>query len=203
MPRERPTIAGDASLSGQRVGAVLKRLGGPHGRPNSLLVAPGPACTSTARDAGAHQHGGKRACSRPGRPPDQPCMAAFQAWFREACLHQHGLGSREAARTAIAAWRGDDQTERPHTALHGQAPAVDTATWLQRQGMRTASDEPATWTNVWGRTTTGDACVSSWGNCCRCYLLRQGQYCASCPLISQEERLQPRQQWMKTLLASH
>lgn len=40
-------------------------------------------------------------------------------------------------------------------------------------------------------------------SCCRYYLLRQGQYCASCPLVSQEERLRRNQQWMKTLLESH
>ena len=40
-------------------------------------------------------------------------------------------------------------------------------------------------------------------SCCRYYLLRQGQYCASCPLVSQEERLLRNQQWMKTLMESH
>jgi ferric iron reductase protein FhuF len=37
-------------------------------------------------------------------------------------------------------------------------------------------------------------------SCCRFYLLRPGQYCASCPLISQEERLQRHQAWMKHLI---
>lgn len=35
--------------------------------------------------------------------------------------------------------------------------------------------------------------------CCRYYLLPQGQYCASCPLISHEERLQRNHTWMKDL----
>jgi hypothetical protein len=39
-------------------------------------------------------------------------------------------------------------------------------------------------------------------SCCRYYLLRQGQYCASCPLVSQEDRLQRNRQWMKHLLES-
>lgn len=38
--------------------------------------------------------------------------------------------------------------------------------------------------------------------CCRYYLLPQGQYCASCPLISQEERVRRNTEWMKTLLDS-
>jgi len=40
-------------------------------------------------------------------------------------------------------------------------------------------------------------------SCCRYYLLRQGQYCASCPLISQEERIQRHKEWMKHLSESH
>jgi len=37
--------------------------------------------------------------------------------------------------------------------------------------------------------------------CCRYYLLPQGSYCASCPLLSQEERIQRNQTWMQHLLA--
>ena len=37
-------------------------------------------------------------------------------------------------------------------------------------------------------------------SCCRYYRLRQGRYCASCPLISQEERLQRQRAWMKHLI---
>jgi ferric iron reductase protein FhuF len=37
-------------------------------------------------------------------------------------------------------------------------------------------------------------------SCCRYYLVRQEQYCASCPLISQAERLQRQQGWMKHLI---
>jgi ferric iron reductase protein FhuF len=39
-------------------------------------------------------------------------------------------------------------------------------------------------------------------SCCRYYLLQPGQYCASCPLISDEERLRRHTEWMKTLVAS-
>ncbi len=37
-------------------------------------------------------------------------------------------------------------------------------------------------------------------SCCRCYRLRQEHYCASCPLISQEERRQRQHAWMKRLI---
>ena len=34
-------------------------------------------------------------------------------------------------------------------------------------------------------------------SCCRCYLLPQGELCASCPLVSEEERLRRNREWMK------
>jgi ferric iron reductase protein FhuF len=37
-------------------------------------------------------------------------------------------------------------------------------------------------------------------SCCRYYLLRQGHYCASCPLISQEDRLRRQRAWMQHLI---
>jgi ferric iron reductase protein FhuF len=40
-------------------------------------------------------------------------------------------------------------------------------------------------------------------SCCRFYLIPQGQLCASCPIVSQEERLQRNQAYMKYLLERH
>jgi FhuF 2Fe-2S C-terminal domain len=37
-------------------------------------------------------------------------------------------------------------------------------------------------------------------SCCRIYLLPQGELCASCPLVSQDERLERNRAWMKTQL---
>ena len=120
--------------------AVLKRLGGAHTLPKILFVDNGPECTSKALDAWAHQHGVKLAFSRPGRPTDNPFIEAFNARFREECLNQHWFVSLEEARTTIEAWRVDYHTERPHSALHCQAPAVYRAAWLQSQEIRTAND---------------------------------------------------------------
>jgi ferric iron reductase protein FhuF len=38
-------------------------------------------------------------------------------------------------------------------------------------------------------------------SCCRYYLLPQGDLCASCPLVSDEERLQRNRQWMRRQLS--
>ena len=105
MSRESPAFAGDSSLCGQRVVAVLARLAAPHGLPKTLLVDHGPEFRSKALEAWAHRHGILRACSRPGTPTDHPLIEAFNAWLREECLHQHGCSALEEARTTMAAWR--------------------------------------------------------------------------------------------------
>ncbi len=138
--RESPAIEVDGSLSGERVVAVLERLACTYGLPKTLCVDHGPEFTSKAVDAWAHRHGVKLAFSRPGTPTDHPCIEAFNARFREECLNQHWFASLEEARTVIEAWRVDYNTERPHTALHHQAPAVYKAYWVQRWGILNASD---------------------------------------------------------------
>lgn len=40
-------------------------------------------------------------------------------------------------------------------------------------------------------------------SCCRYYRLPQGDYCASCPIIPQEARLERNRTWMKHLLDTH
>jgi hypothetical protein len=40
-------------------------------------------------------------------------------------------------------------------------------------------------------------------SCCRYYKLPRGQLCASCPIVSQEERIQRNKAWMKSLLGRY
>jgi putative transposase len=140
MTRESPAIEVDTSLGGQRVVAVLERLAATHGLPKTHFVDNGPEFISKVLDAWAHCHGVKLAFSRPGTPTDNPFIEAFNARFREEGLNQHWFVSVEKARTIIEAWRVEYNTERPHTALQHQAPAVYKVTWLQNQEVQTASD---------------------------------------------------------------
>jgi putative transposase len=140
MTRESPAIEVDGSLSGQRVVTVLERLACAYGLPKTLFVDNGPEFTSKALDAWTHRHGVQLAFSRPGTPTDNPFIEAFNARFREECLNQHWFGSLDEARTTIEAWRVEYNTERPHTALHHQAPAVYKAHWIQAQEILNAND---------------------------------------------------------------
>jgi putative transposase len=140
MTRESPAIEVDGSLSGQRVVMMLERLACTHGLPKVLWVENGPEFTSKALDEWAHRRGVKLAFSRPGTPTDHPFIEAFTARFREEGLNQHWFISMQEAQTTREAWRGEYNTERPHTALHNLTPAVSKATWLQSQEGQTASD---------------------------------------------------------------
>jgi putative transposase len=153
MSRERPAIEVDRSLGGQRVAAVLARLASTPGLPKTLLVGHGPEFTSKALDAWAHRHGVQLACSRPGTPTDHPVIDAFKARFRVEYLHQQWLMSIEEARTTIEAWRVEDNTPRPQTALRNQAPAEYRAHSLHAREIQTESDSPDRWTTIWVRTT--------------------------------------------------
>jgi putative transposase len=64
--------------------------------------------------------------SAPGRATDRTTPAArrFNRRFRDACLNRHWFESLEEAQATIAAWRVDDNTERPHGALGQQTPAA-------------------------------------------------------------------------------
>jgi putative transposase len=112
------------ALSGKRVVAVRERLADTPGLPKMLLVDHGPAFPAKAGAAGAHRHGVKLAFSRPGTPTDTPCIEAFKARVQQECLNRPWLASVEAACVTLEAWRVEDHTARPHTALHHQAPAV-------------------------------------------------------------------------------
>ena len=164
MTRESPAIEVDPSLSGQRVVAVLERLAATHGLPKTLCVDHGPECTSKALDAWAHCHGVKLAFSRPGTPTEHPLIEAFNARCREECLNQHWFVAVEEARTTIEAWRVEDHTERPHTALQHQAPAVYKTTWRQNQEVQTISDSPSGWTRKWVRTNSPRASHFQWSD---------------------------------------
>jgi transposase InsO family protein len=134
--------------------AAVRARGAPaHGLPETRFGDHGPECTSKALDAWAPRHGVRLAFSRPETPTDHPCVEAVNARFREACLHQHGVMPIAEARTAIAAWRVEDTTERPHAARRHPAPAEYNAHWLQTRERQTARDDPDRWTTVWVRTT--------------------------------------------------
>ncbi len=129
MSRESPQIAIECSFSGEKVAEILDHLAQRIGLPEAIQVDNGPEFTAKALDEWAARNKVKLMFSRPGTPTDNAYIEAFNGRLRAECLNQHWFASLEDARRTIQAWRLEDNTERPHTALNNQAPAVYRATW--------------------------------------------------------------------------
>jgi putative transposase len=134
VSRVSPAIEAGASLTGEHVVALLERAAATSGCPRRRCVDNGPEFVSTALDAWAHRRGVQLVFSRPGKPTDNPCGEAFNSRFRDECLDQHWFASLEEAPTTIAAWRIEDNTERPPGALGQRTPAEVASGWDQATG---------------------------------------------------------------------
>lgn len=133
MTRESPIIAVERSFSGEKVAEVLDQAAQQVGLPKAIQVDNGPEFTSKALDEWAARNKVKLVFSRPGTPTDNPYIEAFNGRLRAECLDLHWFASLEDARSTIQAWRVEYNTERPHTALNNQAPAVYRASWERQQ----------------------------------------------------------------------
>ena len=133
MSRESPVIAVERSFSGERVAGILDQVAQRIGLPKAIQVDNGPEFSSKGLDEWAARNKVKLIFSRPGTPPDNPYIEAFNGRLRAECLDQHWFASQEHARKTIEAWWREYNTERPHTALNNQAPAVYRAAWEQQQ----------------------------------------------------------------------
>jgi putative transposase len=136
MSRESPHIAVERSFSGERVAGILDQVAQRIGLPQAIQVDNGPEFTSKALDEWAARNKVKLIYSRPGTPTDNPYIEAFNGRLRDECLDQHWFASLEDARTIIEAWWVEYNSERPHTALNNQAPAVYRANWERQQQIR-------------------------------------------------------------------
>jgi putative transposase len=129
VSRASPAIEAGASLTGQHVVAPLERVAATTGCPRRLRVDNGPEFVSQALDAWAPRRGVRLVFSRPGKPPDNPFVEAFNGRFRDECLDQHWFASPEEARATIEAWRVEDNSERPHGALGQRTPEEVASGW--------------------------------------------------------------------------
>ena len=129
VSRVSPAIEVGASLTGERVVAILERLKPTVGVPERIAVDNGPEFVSKALDAWAYRNGVRLEFSRPGKPTDNAFAESFNARFRDECLDRHRFASLEEARQTIEAWRVEYNTERPHRALGQRTPAAWEAAW--------------------------------------------------------------------------
>jgi putative transposase len=135
--RECLAIAVDTSLPGLRVLRVLDPLIGWYGVPKPITLDNGPAFAGRALDAGALDAGALDAGAydhqvvldliEPGKPTQKGHLESVNGKFRDECpmcLNLPWFTSLHHARHIIAAWKEDYNTQRPHSPLHQQPPAI-------------------------------------------------------------------------------
>jgi putative transposase len=122
--RECLAIEVDTSLPGPRVQRMLDQLSAGHGVPKQITLDNGPEFTGQVLDAWAYAHHVVLDFIDPGKPTQNGHMESFNGKFRDECLNLHWFTSLAHARQIIAAWKEDYNTQRPHSALHQQPPAI-------------------------------------------------------------------------------
>jgi len=124
--RECLALVADTSLSGRRVGRELDAVIAERGRPSLCVSDNGTELTSMAilgwsQDSGVAWH-----YIAPGKPQQNAFIESFNGRLRDELLNETLFGSLAHARAALAAWRLDYNTVRPHGSL-GNLPPADYA----------------------------------------------------------------------------
>ena len=122
--RECLCLVADTSLSGMRVGRELDALIAERGRPASVVSDNGTELTSMAILRWSQETCIEWHYIAPGKPTQNAFVESFNGRLRDELLNETLFNSLEHARTALAAWKDDYNTVRPHGALGNLPPAA-------------------------------------------------------------------------------
>lgn len=129
LTRASPAIETDFSISGERVVAVLERVGVERGFPETIVCDNGPEFTSQALDQWAHERGVQLHFIEPGKPVQNAFAESFNGRLRDECLNDHWFTSLTDAQQTIEAFRQDYNAARPHSSLGDLTPEEFAASW--------------------------------------------------------------------------
>lgn len=115
--REIPGIELDQRLTGERVAAILGRIGRERGPPETIRVDHCSEFTDRVLDQWAYANGVRLDFSRRGKPTDYGLIEAFNGRLRAECLSANWFMSIEDARHRVEAWRRHCNEDRPQSAL--------------------------------------------------------------------------------------
>jgi putative transposase len=114
----------DTSISGRRVARELTALIERRGKPGVIVSDNGTEFTSNAILEWAEKMRVKWHYIAPGKPMQNGNCEAFNGRMRDELLNETLFFGLDHAREAVARWTLIYNTERPHSALGYQAPAV-------------------------------------------------------------------------------
>jgi putative transposase len=135
--RECLCLAADTSLSGVRVARELDTIIAGRGRPMSIVSDNGTELTSMAILQWCQQTSIGWHYIAPGKPQQNAFVKSFNGRLRDELLNETLFVSLDHARQALAAWKDDYNTVRPHSGLGNLPPAVYArlgAPAMQREG---------------------------------------------------------------------
>src|SRR5207237_2002195 len=116
----------DTSLSGDRVARELDRLMIERGKPKMVVSDNGSELTSNAILTWADHTRVAWHYIAPGKPTQNAFIESFNGRLRDELLNETLFTSLAHARAALAEWRLDYNTVRPHSSL-GNLPPTDYA----------------------------------------------------------------------------
>jgi len=114
----------DTSISGRRVARELTALTERRGKPGVIVSDNGTEFTSNAILEWAGKMQVKWHYIAPGKPMQNGNCEAFNGRMRDELLNETLFFGIDHARSAVADWTYTYNTERPHSALGYQTPAV-------------------------------------------------------------------------------
>jgi len=122
--RECLCLVADTSLSGLRVARELDAIITKRGRPATCVSDNGTELTSVAilrwsQEARIDWH-----YIAPGKPTQNAFVESFNGRLRDELLNETLFISLAHARAALAGWKNDYNTVRPHSSLGNLAPAT-------------------------------------------------------------------------------
>ncbi len=134
LTRECPLLSVDRSLPARRVVEALEALLLVRQPLATIVCDNGPEFVSLALDQWAATRGIRLDFITPGRPVENCFIECFNGKLRDECLNQHHFPTLAEARTALEAWREEDNTDRPHRGPAQRTPTEYAALFTSEEG---------------------------------------------------------------------
>jgi putative transposase len=122
--RECLGLVADTSLSGRRVARELDAVIATRGRPAAIVSDNGTELTSMAILRWCQENGVEWHYIAPGKPQQNAFVESFNGRLRDELLNETLFTSLAHARAALAIWRHDYNTVRPHSGIGNLPPAI-------------------------------------------------------------------------------
>jgi putative transposase len=121
--RECLALVADTSLSGLRVGRELDAIIAERGKPVACVSDNGTELTSIAILRWSQETGVDWHYIAPGKPQQNAFIESFNGRLRDELLNETLFASLAHARVALARWKLDYNTIRPHSSIGNLVPA--------------------------------------------------------------------------------